>query len=542
MKTVIKNGKVHTLDAGGTIAQAVLMDTDTGRILAVGSDEDILAMAGSDAQITDAQGKLVIPGFYDSHIHLLSYGYSKTMAYLDDCKCIDDVIETLKKHIEDNNIPAGSWVEGRGWNETDYPEGRVPNRFDLDKVSTEHMISIGRSCSFMCITNTKALEELGFFDELPELEAGTIEVDREGRPTGVFRAEAKEEVYSRLPKLGVRKIKESIVKACELYKTAGITTAETDDFELTRAGSFHDILQAYRELEAENALPIRINLMLYLPEDEQQQEFYKYDLKTGDGSDFFRIGKFKLLTDGPLGIRGAALLEPYSDDPTTMGENALTQEAMNRKIKDAYEHGLITVCDGMGDRGIYMALKAFEPIVTAHPDEDLRFGIDHSQITTEGIIEEYARLHVSGGCELVFVKSDIEICEDRVGRHRASLSYNWKRFFDNGVVVSAGSDSPVEDFSPIWGIDGAVNRRDWNDLPEEGWFPEQCITVEQAVSCYTTGPAYANYEEKDKGTLEAGKLADVIIMSEDLFTMDPKRIKEAKVEKTFIGGKIVYSA
>ncbi len=539
MKTIVKNAVCYTLDENNTTAEAILMED--GRIKAIGTNGEILEYCDAETKVIDAENKTVLPGFYDSHIHLLSYGYSKTMAYLDDCKSIDDVVDTLKAYIQENHIPPGQWVEGRGWNETEYPEGRVPNRHDLDRVSQEHMITIGRSCSFMCVTNTKALESLGFMDKLPEVEDGSIVIDEEGIPTGVFRAQAKEEVYSRLPKLGVEKIKEAIVKACELYKTAGITSVETDDFELTRAGTFHDILKAYRELDEEGKLPIRVNQMLYLPEDEQQREFYKYGYKTGDGSDFFRIGKFHLLTDGPLGIRGSALLEPYTDDPTTLGENAMSQGELNRKIKDAYEHGLITVCDSMGDRGVYMALKAFEPIVMAHRDEDLRFGIDHSQITTEGLIEEYARLNVCAGCEFVFVKSDIEIVEERVGKHRASLSYNWKRFFDNGCIVSAGSDSPVEDFNPMLGIDGAVNRRDWNNLPEEGWYPEQCITVEQAISAFTKGAAYANYEEKDKGSLEVGKFADLIILSDDIFTVDKNSIKDIKVEKTIVGGKVVYS-
>lgn len=539
MKRVLKNARCYTMDENGSVVSAILMED--GLIKAVGTDEEVLRMAGASAEVLDAGGKAVLPRFYDSHLHLLSYGYSKTMAYLDDCRSIEEVVEALRRYIEDNHIPPGQWVEGRGWNEIDYPEKRVPNRCDLDRVSTEHMIAIGRSCSFMCITNTKALEELGFIEEPPHTAAGSVETDEDGALTGVFRGEAKEKVYSRLPKLGVEKIKEAILKACELYKTAGITSVETDDFELTRAGSFHDILQAYRELDEEGRLPIRVNLMLYLPEDEQQQEFYRYGLKTGDGSDFFRIGKFKLLTDGPLGIRGAAMMEPYADDPSTLGENALSQEALNRKVRDAYEHGLLTVCDGMGDRGIYMALKAYAPIVEEQPGEDLRFGIDHSQITTEGIIEEYARLRVTAGCELVFVKSDIEIAEARVGHHRASLSYNWKRFFDHGCTVAAGSDSPVEDFNPMLGIDGAVNRRDWNQQPEEGWFPEQRVTVEQAVSAFTVGAAYANYEETRKGTIEEGKLADLIVLSEDIFSVSEEAIKDIKVEKTIVSGKVVFS-
>lgn len=169
MKSVLTNGRCYTLDSQNTVAEAVLMED--GKIKAVGTSDEILKMAGGDAEIIDAEGKTVLPGFYDSHLHLLSYGYSLTMAYLDDCRSIEDVVQTLKKYIEDNNIPPGTWVEGRGWNETDYPEKRVPNRHDLDRVSTEHMISIGRSCSFMCITNTKALEELGFMEKLPEIEA-----------------------------------------------------------------------------------------------------------------------------------------------------------------------------------------------------------------------------------------------------------------------------------------------------------------------------------------------------------------------------------
>lgn len=540
MRTILKNGRCHTLNENNDIVEAIL--AENGKIAAVGTNEEIMKLAKDGDAIIDAGGKTVMPGFYDSHMHLLSYGYSLTMAYLDDCNSIEDVITTLKKYIEDNNIPPGTWVEGRGWNETNYPEGRMPNRFDLDRVSTEHMISIGRSCSFIRITNTKALSELGFMEKLPDVSSGMVEVDENGVPTGIFRGEAKEAVYSRLPKLGVERIKQSIVAACEKYKEAGITSAETDDFELTRAGDFNDILKAYKELDEAGELPIRVNLMLYLPEDEQQQEFYKYGFKTGDGSDFFRIGKFKLLTDGSLGVREAALLEPYADDPTNYGGPLVTQEAICRKVKDAYEHGLITVCDGMGDFGIYLALKAYEPIVAAHPDEDLRFGIDHCQITTEGLIEEYARLGVVAGCELVFVKSDIEIAEDRVGKHRASLSYNWKRFFDNGCVVAAGSDSPVEDYNPMLGIEGAVNRRDWDNQPPEGWFSEQCITVEQAVQAFTTGAAYANYEENEKGTIEVGKFADLIVLSDDIFSMNKDDLAKAKVEKTIIGGELVYSA
>lgn len=540
MELAIVNGKCHTMDAADSVVEAIAMRD--GRITATGTTAEIRGAVSADAEIIDLEGKTVVPGFNDSHMHLLSYGYSKSMAYLDDCRNIGELIETVKKHIADNGIPAGEWAEGRGWNETDYPEGRLPNRHDLDKISEEHMIALGRSCSFICVVNTKTLKELGLFDNPPKLEVGngSIELDENGVPTGVFIGEATQEIYGRIPKLGVEKIKKAIVRACNDYLTAGITSVETDDFELTRAGSFQDILQAYFELDRDGELPLRIYKMLYLPDKKLMEEFFKMNLKTGDGSSFFRIGAFKLMTDGSLGTRCSALLEPYSDDPSTLGESIFPQKELNEMTRLAYDHGLNVVMDGMGDRGIYMALKAYEPIVMENKGKDLRFGIDHCQITTEGLIEEYARLGVVGGLELVFVKSDIEIAPDRVGDHRASLSYNWKRFLDNGVHIAAGCDSPVEDFNPMYGIDGAVNRVDWNNQPSGGWYPNQCMTVEQTVRAYTAGSAYASFEEDVKGTLEVGKYADMAVLSGDIFTIDKKEIKNVKVEKTILDGKVVY--
>ncbi|MFA7196721.1 MAG: amidohydrolase family protein [Anaerovoracaceae bacterium] len=187
-----------------------------------------------------------------------------------------------------------------------------------------------------------------------------------------------------------------------------------------------------------------------------------------------------------------------------------------------------------------MLLKAYEPLVKENPGRDLRFCIDHSQITTEGIIEEYKRLNLMGGCELVFVASDIDIVEERVGAHRASLSYNWKRFYEQGVIVTAGSDSPVEHYDPILGIHASVNRHNWEGKPEGGWLPEQRLTVDQAVSALTVGSAYAAREEAVKGTLEVGKYADAVVLSEDIFAMNPAHINQARAVMTIVAGQVAY--
>lgn len=538
MRIVCINGNIRTMDANNTLVSAIGMDE--GRITAVGTDTHVLACVKHPDRVIDLKGKTMLPGFYDGHTHLLSYGYSKSIAYLDDCASIGDLIRTVGDYMKRRGPAPNTWVEGRGWNESDYPEKRMPNRHDLDFISSEHMIVLGRSCSFACVVNTRALKELGMFDHPPKPAVGSVELDEEGHPTGVFIGEATHLIYSRMPRLGVEGTKKAVLEACADYVKAGITSVDTDDFELTRAGTFRQILQAYFELDKDAKLPLRVNQMLYLPTRELLEDFLTLGYKTGDGSPFFRIGSFKMLTDGSLGTREAALMEPYADAPDTMGSVMQSQQELSSMMRRAFDKGLDLVGDGMGDRGIYMLLKAYEPLVNENPGRDLRFCIDHSQITTEGIIEEYKRLNVIGGCELVFVSSDIDIVEDRVGLHRASLSYNWKRFFDLGVTVTAGSDSPVENYSPLLGIHAAVNRKNWQGKPAGGWLPQQRLSVEQAVSAFTRGSAYAARQEHVKGSLEVGKYADAVLLSEDIFQIDPERIDQTEVRMTIINGRVVW--
>lgn len=528
------------MDAHRSVAEAIAMED--GYITKIGSNDDVRQEAEHADRVIDLGGQTMLPGFFDSHMHLLSYGYSKSMAYLDECSGIESLIENVRAHIVNRNIKDGTWVEGRGWNETYYPEGRMPNRHDLDRISTEHMIALGRSCSYICIVNTKTLMELGYYENPPTADVGSVEIGEDGHPTGVFVGEATHLIYSRIPTLGVEGTKQAVLAACREYVTAGITSVDTDDFELTRAGTFREILQAYFELDKAGMLPIRVRLMLYLPTKDLLEDFLTLGYKTGDGSPFFRIGSFKMIADGSLGTRQAALFEPYADDHAQIGEINQSQHVLSDMMKHAFENGLDLVGDGMGDRGIYMLLKAYEPLVRENPDKDLRFCIDHSQITTEGIIEEYKRLGVVGGCELVFVASDIDIVEQRVGKHRASLSYNWKRFYDEGTIVAAGSDSPVEHFDPIDGIHAAVNRLNWDGAPEGGWIPGQKLSVDEAVQAFTIGSAYAAREEHIKGTLEVGKYADAVVLSQDIFTVDPLHINEARAVMTFVNGEVAYEA
>ena len=540
MDLILHGGAIYTMDRENRCVQAIAVAD--GIIRAVGSDEEILPLKTEHTTVIDLQGKTVVPGFNDSHMHLLSYGFSKEMAYLDPCQSMESLIQTVKDFIAEHEIPAGQWVEGRGWDQNQFPDKRLPSRLDLDLISTQHPIVLGRTCGQMCVANTMAVEQLGLLHNPPQVDKGTAETDADGTATGIFTGAAINLVYGRLPKLGVARIKKAILNACRDYVQAGLTSVQVDDFELKRAGSHEDVLEAYFQLDRDKELPLRVNLMLYLPTYQDIKEFLALGYRTGDGSPYFRIGPCKTDTDGSLGGRTAALEEPYSDDPSTTGEIYYKAEELAQMVQLAYDNHCQFMCDGIGDRALNMVIDAYAAVIEKHPEEDLRFGIDHCQITNDAIFERFKKYHLLAGLELGFVESDSYIIEDRVGPERAKSCYNWKRFIDEGIPSCAGSDNPVEPYFPIHGIYAAVTRHNWDGEPKDGWLPEQRLSVEQAVRLFTEGSAYATFEENEKGTLETGKYADMAVLSDDPFTINPDRLEDISVTATITGGKVVFGS
>lgn len=543
MKTIYFNANGYAMDKNGSRFQA--FETENGIITAVGTDEEMKARADKAAVLVDLEKKMVLPGFNDSHMHLLSYGYSLEVADLNDCASFDEVKARLHAYIEKNGIKKGEWIEGRGWDQNLFQDKKMPCRQDLDGEFGDYYVVLTRTCAQISVVTTNVLKLAGIFENPAQIEGGMIMTDENHCATGLLTGLATEIVYKIIPKLGVERIKKAILAACQKYVTAGITSVQTDDFELLRAGSFKEILKAYHELDAAGVLPLRVNLMLHLPTMEELKEFLSMGYKTGDGSDYFKIGPYKTITDGSLGGRTAALRAPYNDNPPKMKENAgemyISREELETLMFYACEHGLSLVSDGIGDRAIRTVLDTFIKIIEEYPEKDLRLCIDHCQITTEGIIEDFAKYHIIGGLELVFLASDIAIADDRVGKERAAMSYNWKRFADSGVIIAAGSDSPVEEYSPLHGIYAAVTRCDYAGKPEGGWHPEQKLSVTECLKAFTAGPAYATFEENVKGSIEVGKYADFVVLDKDLYTIDPMDIKETDILRTVVGGKTVYA-
>lgn len=537
MDMVLYNGNIFTADKGEKRAEAVAIKD--GKITAVGTDEEVLGYKDSNTKLINLEGKTAVPGFNDSHMHLLSYAVSLEKADLNGTKSIDEMKERVKNYIKRNNIPEGRWVLGMGWNHSFFKEKRLPSRQDLDEISQNHPIVLTRTCGHLCAANTRALKEAGIFDNPPEIEGGGIDVDRNGVPTGILKEKAQDLVYKIIPPLNKREIKGLILKAAENCLKEGITSVQTDDFEAVKS-DFKDVLGAYFELDREKRLKVRINEQCLLPEMEKIQAFINMGYKTGYGSEFFKIGPLKLLSDGSLGGRTAALRMPYADDETTTGILIFSQDELDRLVEMGHLNGLQVAVHAIGDRAMDMALESFEKALSKYPKEDPRFRIIHAQITTRDIIEKFKKLDVIADIQPIFVSTDLAVVEERIGKERAKWTYNWKTFIDYGVHVAGGSDCPVEPFNPLYGIYAAVTRKNLDGYPENGWLPEQKLTVEEALYIFTMGSAYASFEENIKGSITPGKLADIAVLSDNIFEIEPDGIKDVNVEKTIVDGEIVY--
>lgn len=537
MNLILYNGNIMTMDKDKPHAEAVAVKDD--KIVLLGSNEEILFSREKDSKIIDLEGKTVVPGFNDSHMHLLGYGKSLETVDLNGCKSIDEMCKRIMKFVDENHIPAGSWVVGSGWNDSRFLENRLPSRQDLDSVSENHPIVMTRTCFHICVANTLALKEAEIFERPPGIEGGEIDKDQEGNPTGILRENALNLVTERIPGPGKDKIREMIIKASQDYLKAGLTSVQTDDFAMIK-GDFKDILDSYFELDRENLLPVRVNEQVLLPDMDKLNKFINLGYKTGYGSEFFKIGPLKLLGDGSLGGRTAGLLKPYADDEGNLGICIYSEEQLYELIDTAVSNGLQTAVHAIGDRTMEMVLESYRRVLEKHPIKDPRLRIIHCQITSEEIINKFKNYGIIADIQPSFVSSDISIAESRVGRERAKWTYNWKTLIEKGVRVAGGSDCPVEPFYPLLGIYAAVTRQDLQGNPECGWLPDQKLTVEEALYIYTMGSAYCTFEDDIKGSITLGKLADMVVLSENIFEIEPNYIKDVVVEKTIVDGKIVY--
>lgn len=538
MDAIFYNGIIHTMDKAVPKAEAVAVKD--GIIIRVGSNEDVLKLRTESTAMYDMDGKTMLPGFCDSHMHLLSYGYSLEKVNLYSAKSMDDLIKLGQDFLKEH--PRLTWLQGRGWNTDDWEDKRYPNRYDLDKITTEIPMFYTRSCAHIISVNSKALEVMGVTRDTPQVPGGSIEKDINGEPLGIFAEAARDLIYNALPKLTVSDIKRLIVKGAKEVLSCGITTVHTDDFEAIAAGEYQKVLDAYHQLEQEGNLPVRIYEQCLLASVPLLEKFLNEGHHTNEGSPMFRIGTLKLLVDGSLGGKTAFLRKPYKNDPSTKGIATFTQEELDKLVSMAQASGLMISPHNIGDGAMEMDLNAIENAQIQYPRADMRHALIHCQITDLDLLKRCRDLNVVMHVQPAFIDSDMHIVKDYVGEELEKSSYAWKTMMDMGLPVAFGSDAPVISFNVMEGIYCAVTRKDLKGFPESGWLPDQKMSVYDAVYAYTMGGAYASYDEGKKGSIRNGKYADFAVLDKDVFSVPEEEIKDIKVCMTVLDGKVVYEA
>lgn len=544
MKTLYYNGILYTGDPENPRASAMMVEG--GRILWVGGEpgkshgrEEAFGEAAPENKV-DLGGRFVTPGFIDSHMHVVEYGkLLQEVPLAGHTGSLGEVCRRVKAFIQENHVPEGTWVCGRGWNQ-DYfqDEKRFITCRDLDQVSTEHPIFLARACGHVVSVNSKAMEMAGVTRDTRQPLDGRFQVDLEGNPNGVFEENGVSLIKDAIPAVTVRKVKEFILTAERSLNSFGITTVHTDDFLSLNGVDYEMILRAYRELEEEGRLTVRICEQSQFGNLEDLKGFVEKGYHTGTGTDYVRIGPLKIISDGSLGARTAFLSEPYADEPDTRGIAILTQEELDEMIFYAHSHGMQAAVHAIGDAAMEMAVNSFEKCLRRLPRPDHRHGIVHCQITTKPLLEKFKELSLHAYVQSIFLDYDSKIVESRVGRERAKDTYRFGTLLHMGCDVSNGSDSPVETPDVMKGIQCAVTRTSLDGT--RTFLPQEALTVEEALAGYTVMGARASFEEEKKGMLKKGMKADFAVLDGNLLEMPHDRLGQVLVEQTYVGGVLVY--
>lgn len=528
---IIYNGKIYTMAGDETVSAVAVKN---GIIEEVGNDEDILSLAEEECEKVDLEGACVVPGFNDSHCHILLTGLGYERLDLRNVHSFEEIVQRGRAYIHQRNLPPGTWVLGGGYDHNMFENPRIPDGALLEEISAEHPIMIERVCGHVGAANSLAMKLVGF-DKNTKMPGGSVELDAEGSLTGIMWEAALDAFKHSIPKPGTKECKRAIAAAAKVANSFGVTSVQTDDLE---GAPLDTVLEAYRQLEEEGALTLRVNEEVQASRPHILQEFLKRGLRTGSGTDYFRIGNIKLLTDGSLGARSAFMKEDYADEPGNRGIAVYTQDELDEMVEIAHRAGIQVACHAIGDGAAQQCVHAFKKAFEADK-KVMRHRIVHCQFGDDTLFEEMAKYHVAADIQPAFTASDVPLTAPRLGK-REELGYRWKTMQNQGILLGGGSDSPVETMNPLWGIYCAVTRTDEDGNPKGGWHPNEKLSVREAAGIYTKGGAALSFEENKKGMLRKGFFADFSVLSQDIFEIDPSGIKNVKVTRTVIGGKTVY--
>jgi len=497
------------------------------RVLAVGSDADVRALAGPGTRVVDLRGRLVVPGFNDAHVHFLDGGYGLLSVDLRDARDEAELARRLGDHAK--TLPAGSWILNGNWDHEIWPSRALPTRQRIDALTPDHPVFVNRLDGHMSLANSLALRLARITRDTPDPAGGTIVRDASGEPTGILKDNAQNLMNAVIPEptraMNLRAARAALREAARL----GVTTIQDN--------SSADALPTYQDLRGSGELTARIYVWRYA---EMLTPLKQAGVRTGLGDDWIRLGALKILADGSMGAGTAAFFAPYADDPKTSGLLIYPPEQLEAMILEADAAGFQLAVHAIGDRANSLVLGAFEKAALANGTRDRRFRVEHAQVVRKQDLARFAAVGAIASIQPSHCIDDMRWAEKRIGEARARDAYNFRSFTAAGIPVAFGTDWFVEPLDPRIGLYAAVTREFPGGGPPGGWLPHEKLDLEQALDLYTRGSAYAEFAEARKGTLEPGKLADLAVFAADLFRLPAREILTTPVDLTVVGGHIVF--
>jgi hypothetical protein len=527
---VFTNGKIWTVDRVQPEAEAVAVFN--GRIIAVGVSKEIAPYIGKKTAVVDLKKKRMLPGFIDNHTHFMSGGFQIQNVDLRNARDEQEFALIIKKRAEQR---PGKWITGGDWDHDLWTSGNLPSKELIDAFTPNTPVMVNRYDGHMAVANSYALKIAGITKETPDPPGGTIVRDpKTGEPTGLLKDEAMFPVYAAMPAASNDDLLNAARLALAEARKYGITSIQ----DMAYSNGDRDI-KTYVELNRRGELTSRMNCVGYITD---WRHLSRSGIQAPFGGEMVRVGALKAFIDGSLGSSTALFFEPYDSDPSTRGlpMDVVTNGMLERWMTSADSARLQLRVHAIGDSANSLLLDMFERIMKKNPSWDRRFRIEHAQHIHPKDFQRFRDLGVIASVQPYHAIDDGRWAAKRIGHERCKTTYPFRSFLDTGVKMCFGSDWTVAPINPLLGIYAAVTRRTTDGAAPNGWYPEQKISVKEAIECYTINNAYAAFEENDKGSITVGKLADFVVLEDDILTIDPISIENARVAKTVLGGKIVY--
>ena len=525
---VVTNGRIYTADGARPVVDA--MAIRGGRVVFVGDRAGALALTGTNTRTLDVEGRTVIPGMTDAHAHVTGLGQSLLNVDLVGTTSYEQVIAKVVARAR--NAPKGEWIVGRGWDQNDWGDTRWPTHEALSRAVPDHPVYLERVDGHAGLVNALALQKMGVTKATANPSGGSIERDAQGNPAGVFVDNAQELIGRAIPAQTRAQVKNAIKLAITEMHRWGLTGVHD-------AGASAQVLELYEELGREGALQIRLYAMI--SDDAPTIEaWFRRGPQSGLYDGMLWVRSVKLYQDGALGSRGAALLEPYSDNAATSGLLVSAPAHIKDVAMRALRAGFQVNTHAIGDRGNRLVLDSYEAALRSVPTADHRFRVEHAQILNYDDIPRFAQLGVIPSMQASHQTSDMYWAANRLGENRLRGAYAWRSLLESGVVIPNGSDFPVEYVDPLISFKSAVSRQDARGWPAGGWYPEQRMTRDEGLKSMTLWPAYAAFQENELGSLSAGKRADFVVLDQDIMRAPDAVLQNARVVSTWVGGRVVY--